>query len=441
MDKEELRRRKRRKQQQIRRRKMMRAAACVLAVILVIVFVVKGIIMPLTSSSSNTSEEEAQQTEVQEEETETLENAASRIPLKNQNNLTKASQLTVGWHEDAEGKWYQNADGTFFAGGMQEIDGVIYYFNDNGFMQTGWVSIGFNDYYFNEDGSYDETVKKPMIALTFDDGPGQYTDDLLNCLEENGAHATFFMVGSNIEGRESTVQHMVDAGCELGNHTWDHPEATLSNLDVDTVLEEFQKTDDALQAAVGQTSTVCRAPYGEITSDELAAVGKPFFMWSIDSLDWSYRDVTKDYDAVMNSEYLEDGTIVLMHDIHEESVEAAKKLIPDLIAQGYKLVTVSEMAAAKDVTLQAASYSDFMKYSLENGLVAGYAGNTTESTDESEDSSDEDSSDEDSSEEDSEDSSEDSEESYDDGSEDYSSDESSEEDYSDEDYSEEDYSE
>ena len=91
--------------------------------------------------------------------------------------------MSIGWNENENGKWYQNADGTYFAGGMQEIDGSTYYFDENGYIQTGWISVGFDDYYFNDDGTYDPNTHKPRIALTFDDGPGEYTDELLDCLE------------------------------------------------------------------------------------------------------------------------------------------------------------------------------------------------------------------------------------------------------------------
>ncbi|MCB5473030.1 hypothetical protein LIP76_18995, partial [Erysipelatoclostridium ramosum] len=75
-----------------------------------------------------------------------------------------------GWHEDSSGRWYQNADGTYYTNGFAEIDGVKYAFDSNGYMQTGWVTKGVNDYYFNEDGSYNAEKKRPLIALTFDDG-------------------------------------------------------------------------------------------------------------------------------------------------------------------------------------------------------------------------------------------------------------------------------
>ena len=152
---------------------------------------------------------------------------------------------------------------------------------------------------------------------------------------------------------------MLQLGCEIGNHTWDHPEQTLPNMDLDSVVQEFQKTDDELVKACGQAATVCRAPYGAITEEQMAAVGKPFFMWSTDSLDWKLMDADADYNEIMNSD-LSDGSIILMHDIHTESVDAAIELIPKLLEKGYQLVTVSELAAYKNVTLEnGEKYTDF----------------------------------------------------------------------------------
>ena len=376
MDKRVLRERMRKKQQQIRRRKMMRLGAYVVAIILVVVFIIRGIIFPVVNRIGGSSPEKPAEVQAETDETTADPNAAMRIPLKGKSDLAKASQMTAGWHEDENGKWYQNADGTYYAGGLQTIDNVTYSFDDNGYIQTGWVTKGFDDYYFNDDGSYDPTKHKPRLALTFDDGPGEYTDELLDCLEANNSHATFFMVGQNISGWESTVQRMVDLGCEIGNHTWDHPSQTLPNMSIDDVKTEFQKTDDALVQACGQAATVARAPYGAANQDIYDAVQKPFFMWSLDTEDWSLMDATADYNAVMNGD-LTDGSIILMHDIHEPSVQAALKLIPDLVAQGYKLMTVSELAAAKDVTLQNTTYSQFWDSQLTAGNVPGYNGTVT----------------------------------------------------------------
>ena len=400
MDKRVLRERMRKKQQQIRRRQMMKKGAYVVAVILVLIFVIRGIILPVINRAGGGNTEKPQQVQAETDstttdsssdstdtgDTSTETNAAIRQPVKGQSDMTKAAQLTAGWHDDENGKWYQNADGTYFAGGMQEIDGSTYYFDDNGYIKTGWVEVGFDDYYFNDDGTYDPSQHKTRIAFTFDDGPGEYTDELLDCLEENNAHATFFMLGQNVGSWESTVQRMADIGCEIGSHSWDHP--NLYDLSMDSVAKQFSDTDAALEKACGQKASVARAPYGNWSDDIISTVGKPFFTWSLDSLDWSYLDVNKDYDAVMNGD-LTDGSIILMHDIHEPSVQAAIKMIPELVQKGYKLMTVSELAAAKGVTLQGANYSDFWDSSLQKGIVAGYSGNTTDTSgDESTDGTD-----------------------------------------------------
>lgn len=378
----------------------MKKGAYVVAVILVLIFVIRGIILPVINRAGGGNTEKPQQVQAETDstttdsssdstdtgDTSTETNAAIRQPVKGQSDLTKAAQLTAGWHDDENGKWYQNADGTYFAGGMQEIDGSTYYFDDNGYIKTGWVEVGFDDYYFNDDGTYDPSQHKTRIAFTFDDGPGEYTDELLDCLEENNAHATFFMLGQNVGSWESTVQRMADIGCEIGSHSWDHP--NLYDLSMDSVAKEFSDTDAALEKACGQKASVARAPYGNWSDDIISTVGKPFFTWSLDSLDWSYLDVNKDYDAVMNGD-LTDGSIILMHDIHEPSVQAAIKMIPELVQKGYKLMTVSELAAAKGVTLQNANYSDFWDSSLQKGIVAGYSGNTTDASgDESTDGTD-----------------------------------------------------
>ena len=365
MNRRTARERMRRKKRQMRRRKIIRLATYLVAMVLAVVFVVRGIIIPIANRISG--KDESKSVEVQAN-ISTDPDAAIRQPLKGQQDAAKVAYVAPGWHEDKNGKWYQNADGTYYAGGLQDISGTKYCFNDNGYVQTGWVSKGIKDYYFNEDGSYDPSQKRKLLCLTFDDGPGQYTDDLLNCLEENNAHATFFMLGQNVGNYPEQVQHILKAGCEIGSHSYDHP--NLKNLDLDSVKKQFTDTDDLLIKACGQAATVARAPYGEWNQDIIDTVGKPFFTWSVDSRDWDYMDADLDYKSVMEGD-LSDGSIILMHDIHQPTVEAAKRVIPELVAQGYKLVTVSEMAQAKGVTLQMASYSDFWQSSFDKGIIAG----------------------------------------------------------------------
>ena len=383
MDKRVLRERMRRKKRQMMIRHYTKIGLYVVGVILAVVFAIRGIIIPIASHIGGGESSSGKTVEAQADTTQADPNAAVRQPLKGSSDTDKVGTTTVGWHEDANGKWYQNADGTYYANGFQDIDGVTYSFDENGYMQTGWVSKGVNDYYFNDDGSYDPTQKRPMLALTFDDGPGEYTQELLDCLEENNAHATFFMLGQNVSVYPDAPKRMLEIGCEIGSHSWDHTQ--LTTIDLDAVAKQFSDTDNALIEACGQAASVARAPYGDGNTDIYNTVAKPFFMWSLDTEDWKLMDADADYDAVMNGD-LTDGSIILMHDIHQPSVQAAIRFIPELVAKGYKLVTVSEMAEAKNVDLQYACYVDFWQSTFDRGEIPGYQG--TVSTDGTSDSSD-----------------------------------------------------
>ncbi|MDO4336655.1 MAG: polysaccharide deacetylase family protein [Eubacteriales bacterium] len=186
------------------------------------------------------------------------------------------------------------------------------------------------------------------IALTFDDGPSSFTDRLLDCLEENNAKATFFMVGEEIVNFPDEVKRMEELGCELGNHTYSHTD--LTELDAAGISDAIGKTDQLLLELAGHGATVLRPPYGSVNDTVVATVGTPMILWSIDTLDWETLDAEKTVDTVLSQ--VEDGSIILMHDIYKESVDAAEILIPRLIEEGYELVTVHELAEKKGVTLQ-----------------------------------------------------------------------------------------
>ncbi len=180
------------------------------------------------------------------------------------------------------------------------------------------------------------------IALTFDDGPGPYTERLLNILQKHGARATFFVVGQRVAGRKETVARMANEYHEVANHTWNHPALTrISNARVESQLKS---TSDAIQAVIGSGGAMTRAPYGALNNRVKALayqLGYYFISWSIDPKDWQTRNANKTYNRVMN--HVGDGQIILLHDIHYQSVDAAERLIPKLIEMGYELVTVSEL--------------------------------------------------------------------------------------------------
>lgn len=186
---------------------------------------------------------------------------------------------------------------------------------------------------------------KPMVAITFDDGPGLESEDrILSCLESNNAVATFFYQGAFISGREAKIKRAYDIGCELGHHTWNHP--VLTSLTDAQVSEQITKTNDAIYAACGHYPTVFRPGYG-ITNDKInASSAMPVIMWSVDTLDWKLRDGQKVFERVQKSGNL-DGKIILMHSIHDSTADATELIVPWLKSQGYQLVTVSELIKYK----------------------------------------------------------------------------------------------
>lgn len=386
MDKRVIKQRARAKQRQLRMRRRMRLVGCVGGTILAVVLLFNLIISPLARRIFGDGGKGT--VEVQAQVPEENSSLAVRVPVKDQANASKATSRTAGWQEDANGRWYQNADGTYYANGLLEIDGDTYYVDENGYMQTGWITVDDEDCMFDENGILDPTRKQEMIALTFDDGPGQYTMELLNCLEEYGAHATFFMQGINAQNYPDEIKKMQEIGCELGNHSYDHPQLTY--MDLADVTRQFTRTNDIIEEACGSPATVARCPYGAQDDNILEAVGMPCFMWDVDTLDWSTMNADSTYNETLKN--AKDGSIVLMHDIHEPSVEAAKRIIPALIEKGYKLVTVSELAKAKGVTLQnGRSYTDFCAGTDAEG--AGSDDSSYEDGDNNGDSYDEDSTD------------------------------------------------
>ncbi|MBR7083766.1 MAG: polysaccharide deacetylase family protein [Oscillospiraceae bacterium] len=200
------------------------------------------------------------------------------------------------------------------------------------------------------DPNYSVDPTKPMIALTFDDGPAEgSTDDILDVLEQYHAHATFFVVGDNITpSTERLIKREYELGCEIGNHTKEHL-SLRRELDLDGGLEALKAVDEKVNNCIGRETAHIRPPYGEYTEAILEACGRNFIYWSLDSNDWQWMDAEKDYDVVM--ENVSDGDIILMHDIHQPSADAVKRLVPDLIAQGYQFVTVSELMYYRNFTL------------------------------------------------------------------------------------------
>lgn len=182
--------------------------------------------------------------------------------------------------------------------------------------------------------------EKPMVALTFDDGPkAETTNRILDTLEQYGSVATFFILGVQAMNNASVIQRMVVQQCELGNHTYGHKQ--LTGLMPNEIYAQIVDTQNAIAAAAGYAPTLLRPPYGSVNDEVRKYAGMPLILWSIDTEDWKSLDANSVIDAVMGS--VKDGDIILMHDIYDSTADAAAYIVPALLSQGYQLVTVSEL--------------------------------------------------------------------------------------------------
>ncbi|MBR6879508.1 MAG: polysaccharide deacetylase family protein [Clostridiales bacterium] len=181
---------------------------------------------------------------------------------------------------------------------------------------------------------------KPMVALTFDDGPSQYTKSVVRRLFEYDSRATFFMLGQNVDDYPKITAKESSLGFELGNHTRDHKD--LASLDEDGINYQINEANRSIYRATGRSATVIRPPYGSYDDLVKETVNRPLLYWSVDSRDWETRDQVSDYKALTQT--VKDGDVVLMHDIYAPTARAAWKAIPELIDNGFQLVTVSELA-------------------------------------------------------------------------------------------------
>ena len=203
---------------------------------------------------------------------------------------------------------------------------------------------------------------RPMVALTFDDGPkASVTNRILNSLEANGGRATFFMVGSNVTaGNIPTIQRMAAMNCEVANHTNDHK--YLSKIGADSIISQVQTTSQKIQNACGVAPKLVRPPggyYNQAALNVLGNMGMSAVMWSIDTRDWQHKNPSKTISSVLD--HVKDGDIILMHDIYGTTADAAEVIIPELVKRGYQLVTVSELGAYRGGIAPGQVYSRFYK--------------------------------------------------------------------------------
>lgn len=187
-----------------------------------------------------------------------------------------------------------------------------------------------------------------LVAITFDDGPSGYTESLLDGLKERNAKATFFIVGNMASSRMSTVRRAVAEGHQIANHTTSHPD--LAGLSSDKIKSELNGCRKYLVDAAGDQRFLLRPPYGSYNSTVRNTANVPIILWSVDTLDWKYRNSDTVYNNIINN--TTDGSIVLLHDLYSTSVKGALRAIDTLKSRGYEFVTVNELFRRRGVTLE-----------------------------------------------------------------------------------------
>ncbi len=194
------------------------------------------------------------------------------------------------------------------------------------------------------------TTDSKLIALTFDDGPRRSTTTrLLDGLEERGVHATFFLIGAQIEGNEDILRRMDEAGHQIGIHTFDHVQLdALNRIDFDAQVE---RSRTLLKEVLGHNDFLLRPPYGLLDERVKEWAGCPIILWSVDPEDWNEQSTTREVSHIVS--HAQDGDIIVMHDIFHASVDAALEVVDQLHAQGYLFCTVEELFSLRGISLDA----------------------------------------------------------------------------------------
>ena len=193
-------------------------------------------------------------------------------------------------------------------------------------------------------------VDRPLVALTFDDGPRRSTtSELLDGLAQRGVQATFFLIGKQIEGNEDLVERMEAEGHQIGIHSFDHK--ILTALNATDFAAQVDREGEVLKETVGREDFPLRPPYGEVDAAVKKRADGPIILWSVDPEDWRYQDADRVTAHILDN--VRDGDIILLHDIFPTSVEAALRVVDALHQRGFLFVTVGELAAQRHVELEA----------------------------------------------------------------------------------------
>ncbi len=204
-------------------------------------------------------------------------------------------------------------------------------------MQEPSLEVGGSGEEPVREGELGDKIKR--VAITFDDGPHPvYTPRLLDGLKERNVKAMFFLIGENIVGREHIVRRMAEEGHIIGNHTFHHVQ--LNCLNEEVACQEITSTNELIESIINKPIEFIRPPFGAWSSKKSCPVELFTILWNIDPLDWKDQNADLIVQRVLSE--VKDGSVILLHDVYDTSVEAALRIIDVLQAEGYEFVTADQ---------------------------------------------------------------------------------------------------
>jgi len=230
------------------------------------------------------------------------------------------------------------------------------------FIQYHLNAIAESDYYeipeYETEYIYDSNITQIIkslpytIALTFDDGPSEITERILDILEYHNVVATFCVLGSRIARNESTLIRTFEAGHEIVGHSWNHQRYTI--LSRSGIKEQLTRTNEEIYRVLGIVPTFHRPPYGARNNTVLEVsqeLDLAILAWSVDPRDWEYNaTVDRIYNHIIDNVF--DGSILLFHDVHDVTVYSIEKLVPSLLERGVTFVTATELLSESEYPIE-----------------------------------------------------------------------------------------
>lgn len=233
--------------------------------------------------------------------------------------------------------------------GYTKVGNAYYYFlKDGSRARNCWKTVDGVKHWFTSTGREVKATK--TIAFSFDDGPTANTAKVLKILNSYGCTATFFQVGYMVQALsdKSVEKEIWASGSEIGNHSWNHP--FLGRMGGTEILSQLNRASDQILKASGKRPALIRPPYGSVSSTLRAVAPQPLITWSIDDQTiYTHNGMTTAYSIMRNPR---DGDICLMHDLHPWCITTIEYTIPRLIQQGFRIVSVSDLAEIQGKKLQ-----------------------------------------------------------------------------------------